>query len=73
MRNKPKDAASKEKRKAAKEARQKEYAAKEEPLLYHEQPQPGKYTIKSTKPMENRKDLSLAYSPGVAMPCIEIA
>jgi len=36
MRNKPKDAASKEERKAAREARQKEYAAKEEPLLYHE-------------------------------------
>lgn len=47
--------------------------AQQEPLLYHEMPQPGKYTIKSTKPMNNQKDLSLAYSPGVAIPCTEIA
>ena len=46
---------------------------KEEPLLYHSTPFPGKYTIKITKPMNNQKDLSLAYSPGVAVPCIEIA
>lgn len=45
----------------------------EEPLLYHSNPIPGKYTIKTTKPMNNQKDLSLAYSPGVAVPCIEIA
>lgn len=45
----------------------------EEPLLYHSTPMPGKYTIKTTKPMNNQKDLSLAYSPGVAVPCIEIA
>ena len=45
----------------------------EEPLLYHSHPVPGKYTIKTTKPMNNQKDLSLAYSPGVAVPCIEIA
>ena len=45
----------------------------EEPLLYHETPFPGKYTIKTIKPMNNQKDLSLAYSPGVAVPCIEIA
>ena len=44
----------------------------EEPLLYHSTPIPGKYTIKTTKPMNNQKDLSLAYSPGVAVPCIEI-
>lgn len=49
-----------------------DYAAKQEPLLYHMYPQPGKYTIKSTKDMNNQKDLSLAYSPGVAVPCIEI-
>lgn len=47
--------------------------AEEEPLLYHSTPIPGKYTIKTTKPMNNQKDLSLAYSPGVAVPCIEIA
>ena len=45
----------------------------EEPLLYHSTPIPGKFTIKSTKPMNNVKDLSLAYSPGVAVPCIAIA
>jgi len=45
----------------------------EEPLLYHSTPTPGKYTVKTTKPMNNQKDLSLAYSPGVAVPCIEIA
>ena len=46
---------------------------KEEPLLYHSTPVPGKYTIKTTKPMNNQKDLSLAYTPGVAVPCLEIA
>lgn len=44
----------------------------EEPLLYHSSPTPGKFTIKTTKPMNNQKDLSLAYSPGVAIPCLEI-
>jgi malate dehydrogenase (oxaloacetate-decarboxylating)(NADP+) len=44
----------------------------EEPLLYHQCPVPGKYTIKTTKSMNNQKDLSLAYSPGVAYPCLEI-
>ena len=47
--------------------------AKEEPLLYHSTPVPGKYTIKTTKPMNSQKDLALAYTPGVAVPCIEIA
>ena len=44
-----------------------------EPLYYHSTPTPGKLTLKTTKPMNNIKDLSLAYSPGVAEPCIEIA
>ena len=44
-----------------------------EPLYYHSTPIPGKLTVKTTKPMNNIKDLSLAYSPGVAEPCIEIA
>jgi malate dehydrogenase (oxaloacetate-decarboxylating)(NADP+) len=44
----------------------------EEPLLYHEQPYPGKYKIASTKPMNNQQDLALAYSPGVAAPCLAI-
>ena len=42
-------------------------------MYYHSTPIPGKLTIKTTKPMNNIKDLSLAYSPGVAEPCIEIA
>ena len=54
-----------------KEAQQKAFDH-EEPLLYHEYPTPGKYTIKSTKPMNNQHDLSMAYSPGVAVPCMEI-
>ena len=44
-----------------------------EPLYYHSSPTPGKLTLKSTKPMHSIKDLSLAYSPGVAEPCLEIA
>lgn len=44
-----------------------------EPLYYHSTPSPGKLTVKTTKAMNNIKDLSLAYSPGVAEPCIEIA
>src|SRR5262245_60862192 len=42
-------------------------------LLYHALPQPGKVAIAPTKPCETAKDLSLAYSPGVAKPCLEIA
>jgi len=45
----------------------------EEPLLYHEFPTPGKFKVASTKPMNNQHDLSMAYSPGVAVPCMEIA
>lgn len=40
---------------------------------YHELPKPGKFEIVTTKPMNNQRDLSLAYSPGVAQPCLEIA
>lgn len=39
---------------------------------YHQFPRPGKFEIFPTKPMETQVDLSLAYSPGVAMPCLEI-
>ena len=42
-------------------------------LLYHAEPIPGKYKIVPTKMMSNSQDLSLAYSPGVAQPCLEIA
>lgn len=41
-------------------------------LDYHEFPKPGKLTITPTKPMETQLDLALAYSPGVAHPCLEI-
>lgn len=43
-----------------------------EALDYHEHPQPGKFKILPTKAMNNQHDLSLAYSPHVAVPCIEI-
>uniref|UniRef100_UPI0027379CCD malic enzyme-like NAD(P)-binding protein n=1 Tax=Variovorax sp. dw_308 TaxID=2721546 RepID=UPI0027379CCD len=41
-------------------------------LEYHEFPVPGKIAIAATKQMTNQRDLSLAYSPGVAAPCEEI-
>lgn len=44
----------------------------QEALDYHQFPEPGKYTIHPTKPMNNQRDLCLAYSPGVAAPCMEI-
>ncbi len=45
---------------------------KEEALLYHSQGKPGKIEVVPTKPYSTQKDLSLAYSPGVAEPCLEI-
>jgi len=42
-------------------------------LDYHRYPQPGKLRIEPTKRMVNQRDLALAYSPGVAAPCIDIA
>jgi malate dehydrogenase (oxaloacetate-decarboxylating)(NADP+) len=42
-------------------------------LHYHQHPKPGKLEIVATKPLANTRDLSLAYSPGVALPCEEIA
>ena len=45
----------------------------EEALGYHLQPQPGKYEVVATKPMTTQRDLSLAYSPGVAVPVEAIA
>lgn len=42
-------------------------------LHFHEHPKPGKLEIVATKPLANTRDLSLAYSPGVAIPCEEIA
>jgi len=40
---------------------------------YHRLPQPGKVSVSPTKPLTNQRDLSLAYSPGVAYPCLDIA
>lgn len=42
-------------------------------LKYHNKPTPGKIGIVATKPLVSQRDLSLAYSPGVATPCEEIA
>jgi malate dehydrogenase (oxaloacetate-decarboxylating)(NADP+) len=42
-------------------------------LVYHAHPRPGKMEIRATKPLGNQRDLALAYSPGVAAPCLEIA
>ncbi|MFS4466923.1 NADP-dependent malic enzyme [Maribacter sp. 2210JD10-5] len=44
-----------------------------EALVYHAKPQPGKIKVVPTKPYSTQRDLALAYSPGVAEPCLEIA
>lgn len=44
-----------------------------EALLYHAKPTPGKIKVVPTKKYATQRDLSLAYSPGVAEPCLEIA
>lgn len=41
-------------------------------LIYHSGGRPGKIEVKPTKPYHTQRDLSLAYSPGVAQPCLEI-
>ncbi|MGH8946442.1 MAG: NADP-dependent malic enzyme, partial [Acidimicrobiia bacterium] len=51
-------------------ARRQEFS---EALEYHEKPRPGKLEIRSTKPTATQSDLSLAYTPGVAEPCLVIA
>jgi len=45
---------------------------KEDALEYHSHPAPGKVSTVPTKPCRTQRDLSLAYTPGVAMPCLEI-
>ena len=45
---------------------------KEAALAYHKSGRPGKIEVKPTKPYRTQTDLSLAYSPGVAFPCLEI-
>ena len=46
---------------------------KNEALKYHSDPKPGKIEVVPTKKYSSQRDLSLAYSPGVAEPCLEIA
>ena len=43
-----------------------------EALVYHAKPRPGKTEVVPTKKYESQRDLALAYSPGVAIPCLEI-
>ena len=45
----------------------------EDALAFHLEPTPGKFEISATVPMTTQRDLSLAYSPGVAVPCEAIA
>ena len=45
----------------------------EEALAFHAGDKPGKLEIRATKPMATQRDLSLAYSPGVAVPVLAIA
>lgn len=44
----------------------------QEALDYHEYPKPGKISVEVTKSVATQKDLSMAYTPGVAVPCLEI-
>ena len=45
---------------------------KKQALDYHQHPRPGKISVEATTAMDTQKDLSLAYTPGVATPCLEI-
>ena len=51
---------------------QAEQALKDAALEYHRAPRSGKISISPLKPLSNQRDLSLAYSPGVAYPCLAI-
>lgn len=51
----------------------KTFITDEQALRFHSHPTPGKLALKPTKPMATQRDLSLAYSPGVAVPVEEIA
>ena len=46
---------------------------RDEALAFHMEPVPGKWEVNATVPMATQRDLSLAYSPGVAVPCLEIS
>src|SRR3954462_7687548 len=45
---------------------------RDEALDYHSRGRPGKIAVVPTKPLNNQRDLSLAYSPGIAEPCLAI-
>src|SRR5690606_21061094 len=49
-----------------------EQSLKQQALYYHEFPTPGKISVTPSKQLVNQRDLALAYSPGVAAPCLEI-
>ncbi len=49
-----------------------EQALRDAACEYHRSPSRGKISVNPTKPLSNQRDLSLAYSPGVAYPCLEI-
>src|SRR6187402_3535774 len=49
-----------------------EEALREAAFEYHRAPTRGKISVTPTKPLSNQRDLSLAYSPGVAYPCLAI-
>ena len=46
---------------------------RDEALEYHAEPRPGKIEVVPTKSTATQQDLALAYTPGVAVPCLEIA
>ena len=51
---------------------QAELALRDAAREYHRTPGKGKISVTPTKPLLNQRDLSLAYSPGVAYPCLDI-
>jgi len=51
----------------------KQFFTEDEALDFHRLPRPGKLAVQPTKPMATQRDLSLAYSPGVAVPVLAIA
>src|SRR5579872_2853626 len=53
-------------------AKEKDTITDEEALAYHREGKPGKVEITPTKPLMTQRDLSLGYSPGVAIPCLAI-
>ncbi len=53
-------------------SKEKEPITDQEALAYHSEGKPGKLSILPTKPLMTQRDLSLGYSPGVAVPCLAI-